>query len=511
MYKNFKYLLITKVVLFAIVSLHASDSDENFENTDITLLQESNITLLSESNCYLSFDENIHGMQYHPRLSKEERYIATKIKATDIQKINYPKGIKQFQKHNLKYTINFLINGTTKPQNNYTIIFNGDAKQPTTEDAAKLSCANIDDENITQWYVDMFCKYKNGMKIINNSKLQYANILEEHDVNKTISLNGKLTIKSKDVKQKNTISPSKILIINSQQDVKIMNCFRAIASNPVGRVLLYRLLIEITRHNSENQYVEEFRCLPEKKEGLLKNRQSILSINIEFNSKAATSTFNTTGYITLNNTKFSKMILTIKDQILTLTDDEQKNDELDIDLFHEMLHWYHKLRNGQRFNNSSTGNAQTYYQYHVMIHPYFYLFSTLNICNPKYDEKEVRTIIGMPNCKTNVLHKMLLNERILALKLVGENININNLRYQYLEGDDLSENAYRASKKFYMRVSLSPSTLKIDVKNNLLDFSPIILIFMHTIAYDCYSDIVKISNKKQNYWRFLQKEAIKFD
>ncbi len=116
------------------------------------------------------------------------------------------------------------------------IYFPCNGVQPTTEEAAEYSCANVDntlDSPITNWYMQMFGiqKYQNeflslGLNLNNNP----YRILDISDLS---------------TQDPDNELPKKYA---SQQDAFIQN-FKEIASTSVGRTLLYRILIEIRRND----------------------------------------------------------------------------------------------------------------------------------------------------------------------------------------------------------------------------------------------------------------------
>lgn len=135
--------------------------------------------------------------------------------------------------------------------------------------------------------------------------------------------------------------------------------FRKIADNPIGRALLYRILIEIRRHkpNSspgivENHYkIESLHESDLNLTSLKEFREHSRCLNINWNQDNFNFSPSTDHIATLNfnNTTIQKTHVTsqledsgnflIQPQPSCIVDD----------LFHELLHWYHLLRDPLRF------------------------------------------------------------------------------------------------------------------------------------------------------------------
>lgn len=200
---------------------------------------------------------------------------------------------------------------------------------------------------------------------------------------------------------------------------KFWNLFRQIAANPVGRILLYRLLVEIRRHDNANNGIAEQNIVHDNR------RNGYRNILVEYGADGwwwsglnATITF-------CNNP--NNEVATVVNQNAPHT--AMKRRELCIALFHEMLHWYHYLRDCIRANVESglpyTNNAN----------PILAFYFDINPNNPgntwgngdMVRVEEIRTILG-----------------------VSQNINGRNGAHivGFLHGDDLSENLFRCSLSF---------------------------------------------------------------
>ena len=115
--------------------------------------------------------------------------------------------------------------------------------------------------------------------------------------------------------------------------------FRMIASNPVGRVLLYRLLIEIRRMENHRKFGLF--------EGGIKtvNRNELRSIEIKYANMEDFSFDEEDKCINFDpsDTTINTMTFDPTNQKVATALDGQ-DDTLDIGLFHEMLQWFHCLR-----------------------------------------------------------------------------------------------------------------------------------------------------------------------
>jgi hypothetical protein len=120
--------------------------------------------------------------------------------------------------------------------NTADIFFPVDGSQPTTEQAVKWSCANVQDDAVTEWYMKMF-----GLQT-EELHMGFSN------ASNSITPDSIITLDNSVGEQKTGIcvlgeTPA------TRKDAFIEN-FRIIASTSVGRVLLYRLLIEIRRQKN---------------------------------------------------------------------------------------------------------------------------------------------------------------------------------------------------------------------------------------------------------------------
>ena len=126
----------------------------------------------------------------------------------------------------------------------------------------------------------------------------------------------------------------KIIKFDSNMSVVLHDCFmenfNKIVSNPVGRVLLFRILVEvkIVSPDEKREKLKEIRIVADSKLGFSQKIFGIYFANINTKScliKKEKSFFRTTYRLV-----------------------EDDSDNLDINLFHEMCHWFHALSNFER-------------------------------------------------------------------------------------------------------------------------------------------------------------------
>jgi hypothetical protein len=211
------------------------------------------------------------------------------------------------------------------------------------------------------------------------------------------------------------------------------NNFRKIASTSVGRVLLYRILIEIRRHVKDEDNTGCFATDILDTTQNDRNKARCLSIkwgHFEFDRNDSVIFFhNITDKMTIMGARTSQSVSIVS----------EKNTRIDISLFHELIHWYHLLRNEKR------QDAEISNQFRLNTYPlgkYFWhdLLADVNgataeqiaVSAKKWESRgalsfeEMRTILGVPCDK------------------IIDNMN-------YLPGDDISENLYRMCIKVPLR------------------------------------------------------------
>ena len=227
------------------------------------------------------------------------------------------------------------------------IYFPADGTQPTTEEAVEYSCANVDNrENspITEWYMKMFgYNYDAKTSVIKAGFARGSQAVCE-------IINFDLVASPK--------AGAKVMTVNER------NCFwavfRKIASNPIGRLLLYRLLIEIRRGGSNGGSVGD--DVAYKPVAIIQNRNNCRCINIlchnsnsfVYSDKGCSIRFyfNDNMRITTVSEEYGN---SSNRQYRTIASCKRSSD---IGLFHEMIHWFHRLRHIIRYSHESSGFSQ---------------------------------------------------------------------------------------------------------------------------------------------------------
>ncbi|MDR2067760.1 MAG: hypothetical protein LBP41_02105 [Holosporaceae bacterium] len=318
------------------------------------------------------------------------------------------------------------------------IYFPADGHQPTTPEAVAYSCANIDNrENspITDWYMQMFgvIPFQNvGAPGVNDYiKAGWTNPTVVPPTPFVPAAQRIITFHANvDNTMVNDPDAATGAPQITRQQLFIQN-FRKIASTSVGRVLLYRILIEIRRQST----IGNARGCPEignYATGNLASRNNLRSIEVNI----AHNDFSFSPR--KRRIKFSPVLdsATIigKTNREGYTNIVRSDDTVDISLFHEMIHWYHYLRYTNRYLREPAPHTTPRLENHYLGK---YYWSALNcrligwtgqvISGEKWENRdnildfeEMRTVLGVP--------------------YLG---SIENYAQNYKEGDDLSENLYK--------------------------------------------------------------------
>ena len=149
----------------------------------------------------------------------------------------------------------------------YHIYFPYDGKQPTTSEAAKWSLATVDAGNensiVTQWYQIMFgLEQTDGMTV--NAGFQFDNQANKAPLLQ-FAYKGQTPLNQKDM---------------MAFENEFRSAFKKFAANPVGRVLLYRILIEIGRIQNNMGAVEQNVTISNSD---LRNRNELRQLFILYN------------------------------------------------------------------------------------------------------------------------------------------------------------------------------------------------------------------------------------
>ena len=324
----------------------------------------------------------------------------------------------------------------TPCDNGYSICLPYDSSksnlQPPIELASILSCANVNDEEITNSYMQLFgLKSCNGslIKPIHHNSIYYP-IIQLY------------TSEGTDIFKEHNVEP-----LNTEEQVEFIENFRKIASSPVGRVLLYRLAIELLRYNTDNkQYCD----------ANIENRGNARGIWI-----GKCKQLDSDAFCHLGNEKLQSIIRLsprttqqakqVKSSTVNL--DGLKviaNDTVitaDVILFHELLHWFHYLqsqtRQAQIRNNSFTNQSYELKAYYGDIPSDLLAWGNIRV-------EELMTIAGKPDYNDQEILKYILenafrNEQKIGSKFIKDGYICD--YEKFLDGDELSENAYRLAKR----------------------------------------------------------------
>lgn len=327
---------------------------------------------------------------------------------------------------------------------NGNIYFPENGEQPTEAEAEVLSCATFEENDvnspITDWYITMF----GGSDHTNhnpNLQIGFTTIIGAH----LIALAPRPASAA-------IITMDAASMTAGTRTADFWQDFRRIASSRIGRILLYRILIEIRRQRNI--------------EGTWKAYVStdVPGIISAANLKRRANCRNITISWDVRGNSFSKDEHTIKyanvNRKLTTICEKMGNNhpisiverESHIGLFHEMVHWFHVLRHPERHSKErmafkvpaislrDTANRETIGGYFwgsidnnntnswkVSATPWL----GYSINDSYVNFEEIRTILGAPTLE--------------QYRLVVPNNPFHPNPYIFLNGDDLSENKYRVS------------------------------------------------------------------
>jgi hypothetical protein len=372
---------------------------------------------------------------------------------------------------------------------NADIYFPIDGHQPTTPDAAVWSCANVDANNpaspITLWYMDAFFTHNFGFTRLNGA--------------------------------------SPIIQIQDPRELpNFRDIFRIIAANPVGRVLLYRLLIEIRREDAGMGCCGDG-LIPNK--SFLASRDASRRINIKYEKeKFAFNPEKECAVIKCDlDAQEELSCLRINNGVQTI-DTFELLAPIDIDLFHEMLHWFQFLRHPVRELKESKENCKRGNEYMYLSRCYYGNISERFTWGGKINHREMRVILGAPNYgihgELSLFHQNALwsTDPGGFLNIVNGGVTVGYLPPEcvFYNGDDLSENAYRmarhtAANPVRMRFGHGGVIGPIDITNpgnpgNVL--IPNEFRLAHLVAITCCNAIVTANGGVPiNNWRLVSGEA----
>lgn len=367
------------------------------------------------------------------------------------------------------------------------LYFPNNGSQLATKNASAWSLAKTKDDKITDWYVWVF----GGNEAVALSK-------------------GKQPQSGLEVKMGFSSKKAPVHIITASEDIKqqFWKTFRIIAENPVGRVLLYRLLIEIRRQTNAG-----INCCGDDTfvtQGESDNyfRQNALTISVIDNINDGLSfilpTKENSAKIKIGTKEKSTYVLNYEGSILQLKSEVRS---LDIGLFHEMIHWYHYLRDPVRFSKYSSKESENKFIFPLCC--YYGNLVELNLIwsgQHTADSEEISTILGVPNPYEKSFLNMMLSDSFLTKKdkrgndlpkeaqkrlinICGQNIFLAH-HNTFLNGDDISENVYRVSKNQKLRYGHSAVSFMPIYCEKEKNF-PFRFKLAKEVAYNTFEKIIK--------------------
>jgi hypothetical protein len=311
------------------------------------------------------------------------------------------------------------------------IYFPTDGVQPTTADAEQWSCANVDADDInspiTNWYMQMFgndSSLKLGFNTDNSPTpiISFANNMSSENVD--LHLTG----------------------IQS-----FWNTFRQIAANPVGRILLYRILIEIRRIDDKKNGVQEYPIKSHSPDDSC-SRNNARSLEIimgndmsswiyiggiktgdYYNSRAQIKVFFPSNYQHYRRYVVHKKENNYYTALVNATSFNELSKLIADSLFHEMIHWYQQLRDYTRFDIESNINIKSMNQNNLPI--------ILGYALPLFTGNIASWIAHTDDGVLNGQEVKVDEMRVICGAVKNE---------FYLEGDGLSENVFLCSENLKM-------------------------------------------------------------
>ena len=291
-------------------------------------------------------------------------------------------------------------------------MFPYDATQPNGTDAFTWSCALVSDDAITDWYIRTFG---------GNIGLEFSY--------------GRIATKPND----NIISMADPY--DETFAIQFWMTFRAIAKNNIGRLSLYRILIEIWREDEHGFGCVE-KCALFHDATMLAHRNQCRKIMIAKGNKTNSYNWKKHTIHFVCNDEYETTVIS-NHEINGATEIVRHKRISDIGLFHELLHWLHSLMDFVRyqadrykgyphenFAHFITAAKKVHafnFGYRIDIASYYYEVIAEEVTNEQRkisrkpwgkNYEELRTIWGVPPGYSKF----------------------------FRNGDDLSENLYRLSQ-----------------------------------------------------------------
>ena len=341
--------------------------------------------------------------------------------------------------------------------------------QPSTEEAGRYSGAQYigkrNDDAVTDWWVRVF------------------------GGNRAVNLSRNLGQSQQPKEPKMGFGNNHIIHVDTTGATagfkqQFWQTFRIIAADPVGRVLLYRLLIEIRRFDDrfawcceDTSFDDGFRC----------SSRSITVYKSSFGCEYGGSCLN------VKTEDVSTLVLKMMGPAQNISTCPKVRN-LDVGLFHEMVHWFHYLRSPERYTNNPERGPQ-FFKYAMRC--YYGDQTELAVWDSHVNSEDIATVLGSPNYAKEEHRDFMLRNTFCKFSHLDEGgrkpicVTVDGVRQyipfkgRFLNGDDLSENAYRCSKGLPMRFGHTGSPIACfpysDIPNRFW--------LAHQVACDCYQEI----------------------
>ena len=316
------------------------------------------------------------------------------------------------------------------------IYFPADGTQPTTKEVVEYSCTNVKDDAVTDWYIRAFGG-DIGLSLSRGSPAPAVDNAPKMGFNTTNAPAHIITV--------DTTVP------NTPEDFaqQFWQTFRKIASNPIGRILLYRILIEIRRVNETKEgSLDSCVNIEGYSDELMKernnSRQLIVKISSKFSLASAKLSKERTNWLpavfnfdnSLDFFCYQSILCNQQYKIANSTGYEvisavrigRSRQPLVVPVFHELVHWFHNLRDLRR---KKLERSTTFLTQGSLSGLYYKDVASENSAGKdissfpwglRYNQEEHRTICGIPS-------------EVVTPPL-------------YYHGDELCENLFIASLKY---------------------------------------------------------------
>lgn len=211
--------------------------------------------------------------------------------------------------------------------------------------------------------------------------------------------------------------------LSQNEEEQIKEAFEKIADNTIGKLLLYRILIEAQK-NPFSLYIinaPAFFNTPWDQKSSIYG----LGLSLKLSNK-------------LNFPVFSNIE---PDSTVMYAENEP---DLDLAIFHELVHLFHKLNHYERsigYSSGKDGSGSS----DIRRHPLFlHYYGDHKACDIKKDDRWKTSLYVWSSLKPDNQERVNFEEMLTICGLPDT-------EFGYLYGDELSENLYRASKNIPLR------------------------------------------------------------